>query len=231
MKKILKKEVIIAFIVGVILASSIAVYASLNASDIEYKNGKKVSEALDELYNKKQNMTYDAWPFWMNVLNEKAIEIPASSTQTANMLAVGTYTGSSLVSVYDGVYRTGAYDYKVWQSTPSAAEDDYIGYDFKKSVMIYKLALNYSTYEKTGNYAFVLEGKKENGKWEQIGDEYILNTNSTFTTKNYNINNTNFYSAYRIRNSYSETGHGKEHWHVGSTSAIAIGELQFYCVE
>ena len=56
MKKILKKEVIIAFIIGIILASSIAVYAySYMASDIDYtKPGTEtaisVETALNELY-------------------------------------------------------------------------------------------------------------------------------------------------------------------------------------
>ena len=55
MKKILKKEVIIAFIIGIILASSIAVYAAtINAKDIDYKDGKTVEYALNDLYQKSQ---------------------------------------------------------------------------------------------------------------------------------------------------------------------------------
>ena len=50
MKKILKKEVIIAFVAGIILSSSIAVYATINASNIDYKNGKTVENALNDLY-------------------------------------------------------------------------------------------------------------------------------------------------------------------------------------
>lgn len=58
MKEIFKKEVIIAFIIGIILASSIAVYAySYAAKDIGYtKPGTtttiSVETALNELYNK-----------------------------------------------------------------------------------------------------------------------------------------------------------------------------------
>ena len=58
MKKVLKKEVIIAFIVGIILASSIAVYAySYAAKDISYtKPGTdtaiSVETALNDLYSK-----------------------------------------------------------------------------------------------------------------------------------------------------------------------------------
>ena len=52
MKKILKKEVIIAFIIGIILASSIAVYAAVSASQITYKDGKTVEYALNDLYSK-----------------------------------------------------------------------------------------------------------------------------------------------------------------------------------
>ena len=59
MKKIFKKEVIIAFIIGIILASSIAVYAySYAAKDISYtKPGENtlisVETALNELYTNK----------------------------------------------------------------------------------------------------------------------------------------------------------------------------------
>ena len=58
MKKIFKKEVIIAFIIGIILASSIAVYAySYAAKDVSYtKPGTttsiNVETALNELYSK-----------------------------------------------------------------------------------------------------------------------------------------------------------------------------------
>lgn len=53
MKKILKKEVIIAFIIGILLASSIAVYAAtINAKDVDYKDGKTVEYALNDLYSK-----------------------------------------------------------------------------------------------------------------------------------------------------------------------------------
>ena len=47
-------KLIIGFFIGVILASSIAVYAtSYFAKDITYKDGKNVEQALNELYNKK----------------------------------------------------------------------------------------------------------------------------------------------------------------------------------
>ena len=66
MKKILKKEVIIAFIIGIILASSIAVYAySYAAKDIGYtKPGENtpisVETALNDLYEKHNNISeYD----------------------------------------------------------------------------------------------------------------------------------------------------------------------------
>ena len=57
MKKILKKEVIIAFIIGIILASSVAVYAAVSASQVTYTTEKSekinnVAEALNDLYNR-----------------------------------------------------------------------------------------------------------------------------------------------------------------------------------
>lgn len=56
MKKILKKEVIVAFIIGLVIASGITVYAtSYLASQIEYKDGKTVEQALNELYKSKHD--------------------------------------------------------------------------------------------------------------------------------------------------------------------------------
>lgn len=48
-----KKGIIISFIIGVIIASSITVYAtSYFAKDITYKDGKSVEYALNDLYSK-----------------------------------------------------------------------------------------------------------------------------------------------------------------------------------
>lgn len=53
MKKILKKEVIIAFIIGVLISSGITVYATgYLASQVTYKDGKTVEQALNDLYKK-----------------------------------------------------------------------------------------------------------------------------------------------------------------------------------
>ena len=54
MIKILKNnmKLIVGIIIGAILSSTIAVYASINASEVDYKSGKKVSQALDDLYSK-----------------------------------------------------------------------------------------------------------------------------------------------------------------------------------
>ena len=55
-----KKGIIISFIIGVILASSITVYAtSYFAKDIKYTDNKSVADALNDLYtNKKYNPYY-----------------------------------------------------------------------------------------------------------------------------------------------------------------------------
>ena len=51
MKKIMKKEVIIAFLIGIIIASGITAYAAgIFANQVSYKNGKTVEDALNDLY-------------------------------------------------------------------------------------------------------------------------------------------------------------------------------------
>lgn len=119
MKKILKKEVIIAFIIGIILASSIAVYAAtINAKDVDYKDGKTVEYALNELYrigteNKKQNSGTFSSVVGVNEINigfvpSKIVftkgngvtccynsEISNSNTYTCNSTGVHTYSLNS----------------------------------------------------------------------------------------------------------------------------------------
>ena len=53
MKK--SRIIIISFIIGIIIASSIGVYAMVNANSISYKDGKTVEQALNELYANRNN--------------------------------------------------------------------------------------------------------------------------------------------------------------------------------
>ena len=86
MKKILKKEVIISFIIGVILASSIAVYATMNASEVDYKNGQKVSQALDDLYSKIPSGSLDI------TSNGNNINVKQYEKVNVNVTVAGTKT-------------------------------------------------------------------------------------------------------------------------------------------
>ena len=57
MRKLFKKEMIIGFLIGIVVTTSIAVYASINANTVDYTNNKKVSNALNELYSNMSNET------------------------------------------------------------------------------------------------------------------------------------------------------------------------------
>ena len=105
MKKIFKKEVIIAFIIGLLIASSIAVYAySYMASDIGYtKPGTtqaiSVETALNDLYNNK-----NATLLWTNSsptsnFNAQTISLDLSEYQ---YIFVVTRTSTEL----DDTHRT-----------------------------------------------------------------------------------------------------------------------------
>ena len=60
MKKLLKKEVVIAFIIGIIIASGVTVCASgIFANQVTYKNGKTVEAALNELYSRNKGIKFD----------------------------------------------------------------------------------------------------------------------------------------------------------------------------
>ena len=64
MKK--NKIIIISFLIGIIVASSIGVYAVVNASNINYKDGKSVEQALNELYaNKNSTFNITSGEAWL----------------------------------------------------------------------------------------------------------------------------------------------------------------------
>ena len=92
-----KKGIIISFIIGVILASSIAVYASISASEVDYKNGQKVSQALDDLYSKVPSGT--------KTITTKESNIDVSKYQYAD--TTGLYTLSEVQSGKGTSWDTG----------------------------------------------------------------------------------------------------------------------------
>ncbi|MBP3255044.1 MAG: hypothetical protein J6M60_00930 [Clostridia bacterium] len=51
--------IILAFLIGAIIASSITVYAALTAREIPYTENKSVADALNELYSKKECIIFD----------------------------------------------------------------------------------------------------------------------------------------------------------------------------
>ena len=230
-----KDKILIVFIVFVMCITGIAVGATTYMANLvtyTKPDGTKINveQALNELYNR--NNTYEVWPIWLKTMNEKGIKIIPSSTQTTNMITSGTNSdGCSLVAAFNGVYSSGGYDWRSQWMAVSSVADSYLGYDFQRPVMLYKMELNYSSYESTGQYSLILQGKKEDGTWENVGDEILIDASTSFRTNNYNISNTKFYYAYRIKNNYSQTGHGKQYWHSKGTYALSIGELQFYCIE
>lgn len=117
MKKILKKEVIIAFIVGIILASSIAVYAySYAAKDVSYtKPGTNtaisVETALNDLYENKNatllwtnsspNSNFNAQTLPLDLSNYKYVVIIAKASTTEDYL----YRTSTIVPVGNSEYN------------------------------------------------------------------------------------------------------------------------------
>lgn len=102
MKKILKKEVIIAFIIGVLIASGITVYAySYYAKDIGYtKPGEtqaiSVEAALNDLYQKnkhiergQENITYSHSWQGKTITFEKEYENPPKVFYKSNSSSDG----------------------------------------------------------------------------------------------------------------------------------------------
>ena len=83
----IRRDAIIAFMIGIVIASSIAVYAvAINANQVAYTNNKKVSDALNELYTQVPNGT--------KTITEKSNSIDVSKFQYAD--TTGLYTLSEL---------------------------------------------------------------------------------------------------------------------------------------
>ena len=73
-------KVIIAFIAGIVLASTAIVFATINANAVDYKNNQKVSDALDFLYSKIPNGT--------KVINEKGNQIDVENYKYADTTGI-----------------------------------------------------------------------------------------------------------------------------------------------
>ena len=110
-------KLIIGFIVGVILASSITVYATICfAKDITYKNGKSVEDALNELYSNKR-----ATLLWTNnskssAFNPQTISLDLSTYKyvliitESNVSTNNNPKATSLLKVSNDVPTTGSHE-------------------------------------------------------------------------------------------------------------------------
>lgn len=128
MKKILKKEVIIAFIIGIILASSIAVYAySYAAKDVGYtKPGENtpidVETALNDLYSKSKltllwtnanpNSSFEAQTISLDLSSYKYIAVVVNTDtgeisfpRSTSIIPVGQYNNCRIIGTLTTYYR------------------------------------------------------------------------------------------------------------------------------
>ena len=92
----IRKDTIIAFVIGIILASSVAVYATVTASGVTYttaknENIKNVGEALNDLYAKtNNNHEIGMWLGWNGYIIESMI------TKEDDTYEIGRGAGSIL---------------------------------------------------------------------------------------------------------------------------------------
>ena len=104
MKKILKSRIFI-FLLGVVLAGSIGVYAGtrITADDVEYSEGISVKAKIDDLYT-TQSTTVESLNTTINNLNKqnKIIFITSSWKQSSGWnnsgLSAGLYTDSNYLT-------------------------------------------------------------------------------------------------------------------------------------
>ena len=162
MKKIMKKEVIISFIIGVILASSIAVYASINASEVDYKNNQKVSDALDDLYNKVS--TYK--------------NLSTTTTVSPNSLLNGYTAYDNSGNLITGSISTNCITKTITSSEMITSNNtELIDFGFEPSYFVVYI-LNTSNWvydiyqydKKQWDEGFVLMGDKRNTTWHKFSD-------------------------------------------------------------
>ena len=84
-------KLVITFILGMILAITITAYAVINANQIDYTSNKKVSDALDDLYDKSSEL--NTLKTNLNQANASASDIlSGKKAYVGNSLITGTYT-------------------------------------------------------------------------------------------------------------------------------------------
>ena len=204
MKKILKKEVIIAFIIGIILASSIAVYAAtMNAKDVDYKDGKTVEYALNDLYGKISNYTYT------NGTNP----IP-TSTDDSRIVFSSNDSGSPGTQ-YSAFDRN---DNTFWTSSGSETLPQYLGWDFGEGVIVYRFSIKNRTDCIDKNVLnFTLQGYNSNGQWVDIQSYTCTNMNKS-GINSFDVSSPKKYSKYRINISSTSP----------SGTYVQVNQLDFY---
>ena len=169
----------------------------------------------------------------MEQFENMTIKIPQQEgVDNSKLVYSGTLLNNTVPqNAFDGIEAAGWDDNRMWQDQ-TESDDGYIGYNYGKPTVLYKFDLNAATYKSVSNkFSFIVEGLKENGTWEQIGDEYIAEFSSynSFITKTYNVENDKCYYGYRLKNNYSKSGHGNRFWAIYADSGFGIGELTFYC--
>lgn len=144
-----KKGIIISFIIGVIIASSITVYAtSYFAKDIAYKEGKNVEQALDDLYLKSQtsdNCKYFEFNHEINTQFNYDFGFVPSSFIAFMKVSDGIYLTISLNNTSNGLIATTSDNFSMnsyftMNSTKLTSNLDSSWYAYSKSYTIYVYA-------------------------------------------------------------------------------------------
>lgn len=207
MKRVINviKNNTIGFIIGLVIAGGIGVYAvSVASTEVTYDNSTSgssattVKAAIDDLYSR-------------TITNSNIKHIPKMTSNTSN---VGEAIGSSLFQnrQYYWAFDQSSSD---WSGTESTG--GWVGFDFKKAVLVQSANI---TYQSTYLAKFKFQGSNDLSSWVDLTTEINKGSGTDVINETYDLDTTNKYRYYRVYCTQSNAG-----------SWTKVIELQFFYTE
>ena len=105
-------KLLIGIIIGLVIASTIVVYAAINANTVDYKNNQKVSDALNELYTKVPSGSQDITANGTyNIANKASVNVSVGAPSMTFNLINDAYSTTNSQASFDVTPLSNQYKY------------------------------------------------------------------------------------------------------------------------